>query len=144
MILLLKMIMITFIIVMGLKITMSEGMVLERLGAYLEKKVDEGNKVFDLFICPWCMPTLQSLTAHLFAFGLGILPLEFDWQLLVRWPLIVMGSSFVCGNAWNIYGAINSVRERNDIQRKHLENVERLSSYDVEERERDRMRKKYN
>ncbi len=123
MILLFKLILITFILVMGLKIAMSEGMLLERVGKYFQKKVDAGYKVFDLFVCPWCMSTLQSITAHAFAFGLGILPLEFNWQLVIRWPLIVMGSSFLCGNAWNIYETINRIRERNEAEANYFNSL---------------------
>lgn len=119
MIILFELILITFIIVMGLKIAMSEGMLLEKLGNYFEKKAEE-KKVFDLFICPWCMSTLQSITAHLFAFGLGLLPFEWNWQLLIRWPLVVMGSSFLCGNVWNIYETINRVKERNEAEASYF------------------------
>lgn len=116
MILLLELILITFILVMGLKISMSKGMIFESVGNYLEAKVDSGHKVFDLFICPWCMSTLQSVVAHFFAIGIGVLPAEFNWQLLIRWPLVFMGASFVCGNAWNIYETINRIKERNEAE----------------------------
>lgn len=101
---------------MGLKISMSEGMIFERVGEFFKRKVDAGQKFYDLFICPWCMNTLQSITAHIFAFGLGILHWDFNWQLLIRWPLVVMGASFLSGNAWNIYETINRIKERNEIQ----------------------------
>lgn len=120
---LLQLIGLTFIIVMGLKIAMSEGMLLENLGKYFERKVDEGNKGFEIFICQWCMASLQSLTAHAFAFGLGVLPFEWNWQLLIRWPLVVMGSSFVCGNAWNIYETINRIKERNEAEANYFNSL---------------------
>lgn len=120
MMILFKLILITFIIVMGLKIAMSKDMLLERLGEYFQKKVDDGHKYFELFICQWCMPTLYSIVAHAFAFGLKILPFEWNWQLLIRWPLVVMGSSFLCGNVWNIYETINRVREKNEAEANYL------------------------
>lgn len=113
---LLKLIGITFILVMGFKIVMSEGMLFESVGRYFEEKVDNGNKKFEVFICPWCMPSLCSIIAHGFAFGLGVLPFEWNWQLLIRWPLVIMGASFICGNAWNIYETINRIRERNEVE----------------------------
>lgn len=134
MILLLKLIGISFICVMGLKIVMSEGMLLEKLGKFFEKKIDEGNKIYDLFYCQWCMGTLQSITAHFFAFGLGILPFEWNWQLLIRWPLVVMGTGFVSGIAWTIYQTINDIRERNQIQAKYYNNVEKLAYFDIMDR----------
>lgn len=116
MILLFKLILVTCILVMGLKIAMSKDMLLERLGNYFEDKVSDGYRFFDLFICPWCMGTLQSIVAHFIAIGLGILPMQWDWQLLIRWPLVFMGASFLCGNAWNIYETINRIRERNEAE----------------------------
>lgn len=122
MVLLFKLIVLTVIIVMGLKISMSEGMIFEKLGKYFERKVDEGYKGFDIFICAWCMNSLQSITAHVFAFGLGVLPFEFNWQLLIRWPLVIMGASFVSGNLWNTYETINKVKEKNEQEAKYFEN----------------------
>lgn len=134
MILLFKLILLTFIIVMGLKIAMSKGMLLEKLGDYFENKVEIGHKIFDLFICPWCMSTLQSITAHGFAFALGILPFQWDWQLLARWPLVVMGTSFLSGNAWNIYETINQIKERNRLQADLYEKQEQLAHWEVKDR----------
>lgn len=113
---------------MGLKIALSEGMLLEKLGDYFDRKIEEGHKIYDLFYCQWCMSTLQSIVAHFFAFGLGIIPFEWDWQLLIRWPLIVMAGSFLCGNAWNIYETINRIKEKNEqefLYYKKLNNVRR-------------------
>lgn len=109
---------------MGLKIAMSEGMLLEKAGKFFQKKVDDGYKVFDLFICPWCAGTLQAITAHAFAFGLGILPMEWNWQLLIRYPLIVMGASFLSGNVWNLYETINRIKERNELEVEHFRSIE--------------------
>lgn len=111
-----KLIGITVVLVLGLKIAMSEGMLLEKVGKFFERKIEEGNKWMDLFYCQWCMGTLQSIAAHFFAFGLGVIPFEWNWQLLIRYPLIVMGSSIVAGNIWNIYLMINKIRERNESE----------------------------
>lgn len=120
---LLKLISITFILVMGLKIAMSNDMLLEKIGNYFEDMVDKGYKIFELFICPWCMPTLFSIVAHGFAIGLAIIPMEWNWQLLIRWPLIFMASSFLCGNAWNIYETINRIREKNEAQANYFNSL---------------------
>lgn len=108
---------------MGWKIAISKGMILEKIGEYGDRKVEEGYKIFDLIVCPWCCGTVISVAAHCFAFGLGVLPLKFDWQLLIRWPLVVMGSSFVCGNAWNIYETINSVKEKNEQEAAYFKKL---------------------
>lgn len=112
----LKLIAITVTLVLGLKIGMSDGMLLERLGRFFERKIDEGKKVYDLFFCQWCMSTLQSIVAYFFAFGLGVIPFEWNWQLLIRWPLIVLGGSIVAGNLWNLYLTVNQIKEKNEIE----------------------------
>lgn len=116
MILILKLTILTVTIVLALKIALSENMLLGRLGSRLEKKVDEGHKIFDLFICPFCMGTLQVATAHLFAFGLGILPLEWNWQLLIRYPIIVFACSAISGFTWVGYQTMNRIKEKNEIE----------------------------
>lgn len=112
----LKLIAITVTLVLGLKIGMSDGMLLERLGRFFERKIDEGKKVYDLFFCQWCMSTLQSIVAYFFAFGLGVIPFEWNWELLIRWPLIVLGGSIVAGNLWNLYLTVNQIKEKNEIE----------------------------
>jgi len=111
-----KLIGITVVLVLGLKIAMSEGMLLERLGSYFERKIDEGYKVYDLFFCQYCMSTLQSIVAIFIAMGLEIIPFEWDWKLLIRWPLTVMGGSIIAGNLWNLYLTVNQIKERNEIE----------------------------
>lgn len=120
MMILLKLILLTTMIVMALKIALSKNMLLEKLGSWVEYKSDE-YKFFDSFICAWCMPALQSITAHAFAFGLRILPLEFNWQLLIRWPLVIFGASFLSGNLWNLYETVNSIKEKNDAEAEYYE-----------------------
>lgn len=118
-----KLIGITVVLVLSLKIVMSEGMLLEKLGQYFERKIDEGHKIYDLFYCQWCSGTLQSITAHLFAFGLGIIPFEWNWQLLIRWPLIVGATSIIAGNFWNLYLAVNQIKERNEAETNYLKSL---------------------
>lgn len=121
MILLAKLIILTVMIASALKVVMSEGMLLEKLGAYFKRKQDKGYRWVDLFYCEWCCVTLQSITAHAFAFGLGILPLSWNWQLLIRWPLVVFGASFISGNLWNVYLTINKIKERNEQEAIYFE-----------------------
>jgi hypothetical protein len=125
MILLFKLIILTVIIVLALRVALSEGMLLEKLGGYFERKVDEGNRFFDIFVCPWCSGTLQSLTAHAFAFGLGILPFEWNWQLLIRWPLVVFASSFISGVLWTVYLTLNQIKENNMAQAEYYQFINR-------------------
>lgn len=127
MILLCKLIILTVIIVLALRVAMSERMLLENLGRYFERKVDEGYKIFDLFVCPWCSGTLFSLPAHAFAFGLGIIPFEWNWTLLIRWPIVVFASSFISGMLWTLYLTMNQIKEKNEAQAeyfRYLKNAE--------------------
>lgn len=116
----LKLIGITVVLVLGLKVAMSENMLLESLGRFFERKIDEGKKVYDLFFCEWCSSTLQTITAHGFAFGLGIIPFEWNWQLLIRYPLIVMASGFIAGNLWNLYLTTNQIKEKNEAEAEYF------------------------
>jgi hypothetical protein len=118
-----KLIGITVVIVLALKIALSDGMLLERVGSWLEKKVDDGYKIFDLFVCPFCMGTLQTATAHLFAFGLGILPLEWNWQLIIRYPIIVFATSAIAGFTWSGYQTMNRIKEKNEIESEYYKSL---------------------
>ena len=113
MILLFKLIVLTYIVCMGWKIATSRGMLLEGIGEWGERMVDSGYKLFDLIVCPWCIATTMSIVAHGFAFGLGILPFEWDVKLIIRWPLVVMGTSLLSGMTWTIYETINQIKDRN-------------------------------
>lgn len=112
----LQLLAINFVLVMGLKIAMSDKMLLEKVGQYFDRKIEEGHKWMDLFYCPWCMSTLQTITAHFFAFGLGIIPFEWNWQLLIRYPLLVCAGAFLCGNVWNLYEMVNRIKEKNEAE----------------------------
>lgn len=118
-----KLIGITVLLVLSLKIVMSEGMLLERLGAFFERKIEQGKKVYDLFYCEWCSSTLQSITAHFVAFGLGILPFQWDWIMLLRWPLVIGGSSIIAGNIWNLYLTVNKIKENNEAQSHYFKSL---------------------
>lgn len=115
-----KLIGITVLLVLSLKIVMSEGMLLERLGRFFERKIDEGHKVYDLFYCQYCMSTLQSIVAIFISMGLDIIPFEWDWKLLIRWPLTIMGGSIIAGNLWNLYLTTNQIKEKNEAETEYF------------------------
>lgn len=111
MLLLFKLIIICVIWTLGIKIATSEGMVLERLGKYGEKKVDEGYKIFEaLWVCQWCMPSIHTAIAMFFAFGIGIIP-ELTYRLIFYYPLVAMGSSLLNGLIWQYYLTKNDTKE---------------------------------
>lgn len=125
MILLFKLVALTVIIVLALRVALSEGMLLEKLGAYFERKVDDGYKIFDLVVCPWCSGTLWSIIAHFFAMGIGILPFEWNIELLIRWPLVVFASSFISGLLWTVYLTLNQIKENNMAQAEYYQFINR-------------------
>src|SRR6185312_13080254 len=113
MILLIKLIIITTIWCLGIRIATNEGMVFEKLRIYGNKKVNEGYKIFEpLFICIYCMPSIHSSIGFLFAYGLGILP-TFHVKLLIYYPLVVMGSSILGGLIWQYHEKLDSEKEEN-------------------------------
>ena len=123
MILIFKLILINVMIVLALRVAMSKDMLLENLGNYFEKKVEEGYKIFDLFVCPWCSGTLQSFTAHAFAFCLGIIQLELTWAFVIRWILAIFGTCFIAGMLWTIYLTLNQIKENNEVQAEYFKNL---------------------
>lgn len=129
MIIILKLIVLTFILVMGLKISTSEGMIFEKIGNYAKRKVEEGYKGWDLIACEWCAGTWLSIVAHFAAFGLGVFPFEWDWQLLIRWPFVFMGASFASGLSWTIYLTLNEIKESNKAQAAYFKYISDPKNY---------------
>lgn len=109
MLLLLKLITLTTIWCLGIKIVTSDGMILSKVGEYGKKKAEEGKRVFEaLIVCEWCLPSIHSLFGYGFALALGILPAS--WSLLFIYPLVAMGSSMTTGLIWNGYKTMISLR----------------------------------
>ena len=118
MIFLLKLIILTSICVLGFKIVTAEDMALEKLGEWAEKKVNDGHKIFELIVCPWCMPTLFSWIGFSFACGIGVVE-NLSWNLLWYYPLCIGGSSLVCGLIWTFYTGMNSKKNYYDNAQKY-------------------------
>ena len=87
---------------LGIEIVLSEDMALHKLRLWAESK---SSKIFEpLIICIWCRPSIHSLVGFIAAFGLGWI--ELSWRLLIFYPFVVAGSSFLSGTAWSIYKLI--------------------------------------
>lgn len=128
---LLKLIGITSLLVLGYTIITQEGMGLYSIRQWAEKKVEQGNKwVEPIFICHWCQSSTWSLLGFLFAYGLGIISI--NWNLLLLYPLCVCGTSLVCGFAWNIHLMINAIKERNEAEAEVIINGEIVHEMDFE------------
>lgn len=111
---------INVVLVLSMKIVMSEDMLLEKLGRFFERKIDEGYKIFDLWYCQWCSGTFYSFPALAFSIGLGVIPFEWNWQLLIKWPLVVGGTSIIAGNLWNLYLTVNQIKEKNEAETEYF------------------------
>lgn len=132
---LIKLVAITSVWVIGLKIATAQDMIFEKLGKWGEAKVKDGHKIFEaVIVCQWCMPSIHSLVGYGFAFLLAVLPWRFDWKLVWMYPLVVMASSFVCGMSWLIYETINRIHDRNELQARYYDNMEQLTHWDIIER----------
>lgn len=123
MVVILKLTILTVIIVLGLRVSLSNGMIFQKLGKFFERKVEEGYLWMDVFICPWCMGSLQCATAHFVSFKLGLIDFEWDEKLVFRYLIIVLASSFVSGVLWTIYLTLNQIKEKNEAEAEYLKSV---------------------
>lgn len=111
MIVLSQLILITTIWCLGVKIVTAEGMLLEKLGKWAEDKVERGHKIYEAIVtCQWCLPSLHSIIGYSFAIGIGVIA-EFEWKLVFMYPIVVCGSSILCGFTWTFLELINSIKE---------------------------------
>lgn len=129
MILLLKLILICHIWVMGITIITQPDMVMERWRVWADLKLKQGKRWTEpLILCHWCMSSIHSVFAYLFAILLGIIT-KFEWSLIWMYPLIAMGASLLNGVVWGIYKLI-------EAQTKYYQNSEKLKFFDVMDRKK--------
>lgn len=108
MIVLIKLILITSVWVLGLTIATQEDMVFGNLRRWAE---GQDKKIYEtIILCEWCMPTVHSLFGYCFAIATGIVS-DLNWGTIIMYPLVVMGSSIVCGITWSIYNMIDSISQ---------------------------------
>jgi len=118
----LELVLLTVIWCLGMKILTSEGMLLEKLGDFAHKKVEEGKLIYDPIIaCEWCMPSIHSLFGYFFGVVLGIITV-FSWRLVIIYPLVAIGASVGTGFIWNAYLTMNRFKERNEAQTFYYDN----------------------
>lgn len=111
---LLKLISLTSIWILGIKIITTDGMVLEKVGRYGQKKVDEGYRIFEpLWVCQWCMPSIHTLIGFLFAWGLGFIT-TWQWNFLIMYLVCAFATSLICGLVWMVYMLLNSIKQYYD------------------------------
>ena len=108
---------------MGIKIVTAEGMVLQKLGEYAERKIEEGYRIWEpLMYCEWCLPSIHTSVAFVFAFGIGVIE-SLSWSLLFYYPLVAMGSSLINGLIWQFYKLQNYNKEFYQSSVEKLTNI---------------------
>ena len=122
---LIKIIFLTSVWVLGLTIVTQPEMALGEFRRWAEIK---RRAIFEpIILCEWCMPSIHSLIGFAFAFALHVIPFKFSWDYVLMYPLVVMGSSFVCGMLWNSWKLL-------EVKISYFSNIEKLAHYDVADR----------
>lgn len=133
----LKVMFFLYIWVLGIKIVTAEGMIFENIGKYGKQKIEEGYKVYEALVnCEWCLPSIHSIFGYVFAFALGVIPFEWNWNYIIMWPIVVMGTSLCTGLTWTIYLTINDIKDNNEIQAKYYRHMEQHAFFELRDRKR--------
>lgn len=117
----------TIIWCIGLTICTQEDMVFHKIRVWAESKEKESGSIFyyPLILCHWCMPSIHSLFGYSFAFLSGVV--EFNYKLIILYPLVIMLSSFTIGILWQLYVLIEAA---SSVQK----NREQLTHFDIKDR----------
>lgn len=139
--LLFEIILITSLLVIGWTIITQPAMGLGEIREW----GDENDSVFihATLLCHWCMPSTWSLLGYLFAWQVGLIE-SFSWKLVWLYPLVICGSSLLCGITWTIYLTINQIREKNEIEAKYFNHAEEMIFFDLQDRKKKHLEKKNN
>lgn len=134
MILIIKVIALTVIWCLGLKVALSEGMIFEKIGQFLNHKVEvENKKIFKAIgQCEFCMPSIHTLFG--IAFGLASKTIIFSWNIVILYPIFVMGASFTTGVIWNLFSYLNTKKELAESQIKLTDKQEELTHFEIKDR----------
>lgn len=120
-----KLILITSAIIFAWKIATGEGMLLEKIGKWAEDKREQGYKIMELLLCPFCAASLFSLFGFAFGISLGIL--GFTWNILIYYPLVVFGASAVSGVSWYVWLTLQAMQG-------YFSNKEQLTHFEIKDR----------
>ena len=139
--LLFELILITYLLVIGWTIITQPNMGLGQIREW----AGEQDSVFmnAALVCHWCMPSTWSLIGYFFAWRLGLIE-TFSWKLIWVYPLVVCGSSLLCGITWAAYQMIKSTSEKNEVEANYLSHIEQMAFFDLQERKKKHLEKKNN
>ena len=104
---LLKLIFCTSLLVLGWVIATQENMVLHFIRVWAEGLKTKWKEPF--FLCVWCQPSVWSILGYLMAIATGMV--NFSFQNVYKYPLVVCGSSLLCGLIWTVYLTMNAAKE---------------------------------
>ena len=122
MILLLKLIAITTIWCLGIKILTADGMVLSKVGKFARKKIKEGQIIYEpLVSCEFCLPSIHSLVGYVFGVSIGVIT-GFSMSLVFMYPLVAMGSSIATGFIWNAYQTMMAAKDLSEVKIEFYDN----------------------
>jgi hypothetical protein len=109
--LLFKLVLITSIWILGITIVTQPNMLLYSIRFNLtDEKGNPLRRIYEpLVLCHWCMPTFHSIIGYAFVWGMGYIG-QWSWKLLLIYPLVVAGSSILCGIVWAIYQLLEESR----------------------------------
>lgn len=110
MLLLLKLIFITYIIVVTYIAASQEDMLLSGVRRLAQEAKDDGYKIAQIFLCPWCAPSLFTLIGFACAWGLGVLNV-FMLDIFILYFLTVCGASVASGLTWSVYEMVNAKKD---------------------------------
>lgn len=94
---------------LGVRVSVQEGMLLDKLGKWGNK---QGVWVYPLFACEWCMPSVYTVVAMALAWGLGIIHL--GWWLVYAYPIVALSSTFLSGTLWGLMELILSSKKEKE------------------------------
>lgn len=134
MILIFKVITITVLWCLGLKVALSEGMIFEKIGKFFNDKVEvENKKIFKpIGQCEFCMPSIHTLFG--IAFGLASKTISFSWNIVILYPIFVTGASFITGVTWSLFSYLNTKKELVESQIKLTNKQEEVTHFEIKDR----------
>lgn len=103
----LKLIFATSLLVLGWTIITQKNMALFFIREWAEKLDTKWSEPF--FLCLWCQPSVWSIFGYGLCFITGLV--KFDYVHILKYPLVVCGSSIVCGMTWTLYRLMSEVTE---------------------------------
>lgn len=103
-----KLILTTSILVLGWTIATQPKMLLYSVRMWAESK----NAIIyePLFLCHWCMGSIWSVFGYSFALATGMVCWG-GWHMIAMYPLVVCGSSIVCGLTWAFYQMVSAATD---------------------------------